>query len=173
MHLPLSNEYPPYYQGYISCVKNPEIVPHFLEQYAKTTNLLNHINPEHADFAYAEGKWTLKQMMAHIIDSERVFNYRALSFTRGESQPLPGMDQDDFMTHARLAHRPWHSFIDEYQTVRQATHALYRYLHPDDWACTGTASNGVFTVRALAFITAGHELHHLQILKERYLPLLE
>ncbi len=173
MQLPVSSEYPPFYQGYISCVKTPDIVPHLLEQGKKTVIQLNKVSASDADFAYAEGKWTIKGMIAHIIDCERVFGYRALCFARGETQPLPGMDQDEFMAHTRLAHRSWQSFIDEYHAVRQATHAFYSTLHANDWACTGTASNGLFTVRALAFITAGHELHHLKILKDRYLPLLK
>lgn len=173
MHLPLSDEYPSFYQGYISCVKNPEIVPHLLEQRNKTVDMLGRLSAEDADFAYAEGKWTIRAVVAHLIDCERVFSYRALCFARGETQPLPGMDQDDFMAHTRLAHRSWQSFIDEYLAVRQSTYVFYSTLHPDNWASTGTASNGLFTVRALAFITAGHELHHLRILEERYLPLLK
>jgi hypothetical protein len=166
---PSTDEFPPFYQGYIARVERPDVVPALRQQGRETLEWLGALPPEAIDYSYAPGKWTVREIVGHIIDTERVMIYRALCFARGEEAHLPGMDQEAFVQNARYAHRSWESFLEEYQAVRQATYQFFKHLHPDDWLCTGLASIGEFTVRALAFIVAGHELHHLKILNERYL----
>ncbi|UOQ96114.1 alpha/beta hydrolase-fold protein [Hymenobacter sp. 5317J-9] len=122
--------------------------------------------------AYAPGKWTLKEMLLHQIDTERIFAYRALRFARGDSQNLPGFEQDDYVAHSGANARPLASLLAEYDAVRAATLALAESLTEDQLNRRGAANNGPATVRALLFITAGHELHHLNIIRERYLPIL-
>ncbi|RZK26331.1 MAG: DinB family protein [Hymenobacter sp.] len=121
---------------------------------------------------YAPGKWTPKEMLLHIIDTERIFTYRALRFARGDAQSLPGFDENDFAANCEANDRPLSSLLTEYHAVRAATLALFGSLNAAQLDRAGLANGAPTSVRALVFITAGHERHHLAILRERYWPVL-
>lgn len=121
------------------------------------------------DHRYAEGKWSLRQLLGHVIDAERIFSYRALCIARGDRTALPGMNQDEYMDGARFDDRSWQSLVDEYRHQRLANLALFGSFDEDALDRKGTASAFPVTVRALLWIVAGHELHHLRIVDERYL----
>ena len=166
---PAPSEYAPYYEKYVALVPDGEIVETLERQGQETLALLHSLSEEQAGGAYAEGKWSVKQVVGHVIDAERVFAYRALRFARGDRTPLPGFEQDDFMRGVNFDARTLSSLIDEFEAVRSATLHLLRHLSPEAWARRGTASDNEVTVRALAYIIAGHEAHHVRVLRERYL----
>jgi uncharacterized damage-inducible protein DinB len=169
MSRPDPTEYAPFYAGYVSHVPEGDILS-ILEQGAQTTaSLLQGLSPSQADFRYAPGKWSIKEVLGHITDAERIFAYRALRFSRGDQTPVPGFEQEGYIQHANFAARPLSDLIAEFATVRQATLFLFRNLDDDAWQRRGTASGAEVSVRALAYITAGHEIHHRDILKRRYL----
>jgi hypothetical protein len=145
-----------------------------LEQLAVDTLALLRPLPEPAlgGLRYAPGKWSIKDVVAHLSDDERIFAYRALCVARGETQPLPGFDEKVYAHHAAAEARPWADLLADYVAVRAATVALFRSLPPDAWTRTGTVNGYAATARGLAFHIAGHELHHIRILRDRYLPLL-
>ncbi|WP_072008612.1 alpha/beta hydrolase-fold protein [Hymenobacter sp. IS2118] len=134
--------------------------------------LFGHLTEAQAEKGYAEGKWTLKEMLQHQIDTERIFAYRALRFARNDSRDLPGFDQDDYVTHSGANTRSVASLLAEYDAVRASTLALFDSFTDEQLDRRGTANGGAATVRALLFIVPGHELHHLQVIRERYLPVL-
>ena len=120
-------------------------------------------------FRYAENKWTIKEILVHIMDDERIFMYRALRIARNDKTPLPGFEQDDYVPYSRANERSLANIFREYKTVRNATLSLFNSLSKEDLMRVGTANNHHVNVRALAYHIAGHELHHLNIIKERYL----
>ena len=167
---PNISEYPPYYAPYIQKVQDKKDVIAFLKkQQATMLDIINGVSSKDIHKTYAEGKWTIMQVLIHIIDTERVFAYRALSFVRGERQKLPGFDQDAYVLNADAALKSKLQIKEEYETNRRATIALFRGLDSKAFERTGTANNAQFSVRALLYIIAGHELHHMEVLKERYL----
>lgn len=168
-HRPAADEYSSYYGKYISLVPDASIVPQLELQIASTLALLRSIPEDRGEHRYEPGKWSIKEVVGHIADSERVFAYRALRIARGDATPLPGFDQDLFVANAHSNERELSDLIDELAVVRQGSIALFRSLEPDDLLRRGTASDNPVTARALGFIIAGHELHHVKILKERYL----
>ena len=166
---PQAGEFAPYAEKYIALV--PDDVLHALEQQAKeTVQLFAGLHEADGDFCYAPGKWSLKEVLGHIVDTERIFTYRALRVARADETPLAGFEQDDYVRAGGFCARTLKSLIEEYQSVRPASITLFRSFTADAWARRGTASNNPISVRALAFMTAGHELHHLKTLHERYLP---
>lgn len=166
---PADDEYGKYYQNYIE--KAGDNIFEILEdQKNQLHTLIRSLDNEQALYSYAEGKWSVKEIIGHLIDSERVFAYRALSFARGEQQHLPGFEQDEYVQEAWFDERSLQSLADEYLTVRNSTIELFKSLAEDTLLKKGTASGNPFSVRALLFIIAGHERHHLDILQERYLP---
>ena len=166
---PESNEYASYYEKYISLVPDEDLVKTLERQGAETLALLRGLDEEKGAHRYEPGKWSVKQLVGHISDGERIFSYRALAFARGDSQPLPGMEQDEWMAGVDFDARTLASLVDEFEAVRSATLHLLRHLSDEAWARRGTASDNEVTVRALAYIIAGHEAHHVRVLKERYL----
>ena len=118
----------------------------------------------------APGKWSVKEILGHVADAERVFTYRALRIARGDQTPLPGFEQDDYVRVANSGKRKLMDIVEEFSDVRHATLSLFRSFSPDSWLRRGTASNHEVSVRALPYITAGHELHHRRVLEERYFP---
>ena len=169
MPKPKKTDYPSFYTGYVEHVPEVKLIDLLKSQSEKTKALFGNLTAVQADHAYAPGKWTLKELLGHICDAERVFAYRALSMARGDQQSLPGMDENVYMEHANFASRSLESLIHEYDSVRNATIHFFASLTEDDLKKTGTANNGHFTVNALMHIIAGHELHHIKIIKERYL----
>jgi hypothetical protein len=166
---PESNEYAPYYERYISLVPDEDLVKTLERQGAETLALLRGLDEEKGAHRYEPGKWSVKQLVGHISDGERIFSYRALAFARGDSQPLPGMEQDEWMAGVDFDARTLAGLVDEFEAVRSATLHLLRHLSDEAWARRGAASGNEVTVRALAYVIAGHEAHHVRVLKERYL----
>jgi hypothetical protein len=168
---PESNEYAPYYGKYISLVPEGDILVTLESQLPVTLSLF--ARPESGgDFRYAPGKWSVKEALGHVIDAERVFSYRALRISRNDKTPLAGFDQDDYVKYGPFAHCTLESLVDEFASVRKATVSLFRALDDAAWTRRGVASNNEVTVRALAYMIAGHELHHRHIFQEKYFPSL-
>ncbi len=165
---PAPSEYFEYYDTYIRLVPDGDITDILKEQLASSVACFQTIPEAKTDFRYAPGKWSTKEVIGHMIDAEWVFTSRALWFARGDRQPLPGMDQDDFMAGANFGERELSSLIEEYRHLRGAGIALFGSFGEEILDRAGNASGYDFTVRSCAYIIAGHERHHLQVLKERY-----
>lgn len=165
---PQRDEYGDYFGGYVAAVPEGDILETLEREGERAIELLRSLPSTRADFAYAPGKWTIREVVAHVSDGERVFAYRALRFGRADATPLASFDQDAWLPHAHAADRRWHDLVDELRTVRAATLHLLRSFDRDDWLRRGVASGVTISVRALAWVIAGHELHHRRILRERY-----
>ncbi len=173
MHLrrPTPDECAPGLAGYIAQVTAEDALQALEEQQREMLQLLDSLTDERALVRYAPDKWSLKEVLGHIIDTERIFAYRALRFARGDRTPLPGFDQDEYVRAARFDARPLRDLRDEYESVRRATLALFRGFDEEALAQRGTANEAEATARALAYVIAGHERHHLRIIRNRYLKL--
>ncbi len=162
-------EYPTFYAGYISLVPPAITLRSALDDSAAhLSEYLNEIADGDEDFSYAPGKWTIKQALQHVIDTERVMAYRALRLGRHDATPLPGFDQDAFAAHAKVSGREFGRMIAEFETVRRTSVSLYNGLAEEDLLFTGSVSGGTMSCRALGFIICGHTYHHLNIYRERY-----
>jgi hypothetical protein len=166
---PEASEYPPYYGRYISLVPAEPILELLEKELDTTLALLRDLTPAQAASRYAPDKWSIKEVVGHMIDTERIFAYRALRFARNDRTPLPGFEQDDYMPHARFDERELSDLLDEFLHVRKANLGLFRPLDAAAWDRKGIASGGEISVRSLAYILVGHEIHHREILKTRYL----
>ena len=166
---PEPNEYASYYERYISKVPDANLIETLERQGAETLALLRALPEERGGHRYEPGKWSIKQLVGHISDGERLFSYRALSIARGDRAPLPGMEQEEWMAGVDFDARTLADLVDEFEAVRGATLHLLRHLSPEAWARRGTASGNEVTARALAYVIAGHEAHHVRVLRERYL----
>src|SRR5215471_8264081 len=166
---PEKSEYAPSYEGYVSRVPAGDIVAGLGQQLDETLALIRSIPESRGNYRYDEGKWSIKELLGHVIDSERVFAYRALRFGRGDTTPLSGFEQDDFVRGADFNKRSLKDLAEEYEHVRRSTISLFASLEDDAWARRGPANNNEVSVRGLAFIIAGHERHHLEVLRTRYL----
>jgi hypothetical protein len=171
-HRPETSEYAPYYGRYVSLVTTDDILAALRQQISRTTATFSKISEGHGNYSYAPDKWTVKQVLGHMIDVERIMSYRALSIARGDQTPLPGFEQDDYVASAGFNEISIAALLEELAAVRNATVLLFQQLNADAWGRQGIASNNKVSVRALAYIIAGHELHHLQVLNEKYLPAL-
>ncbi len=169
---PAADEYAPFYAGYIARVPGDDALAPLAAQESETAELLAGLSEEQAAFRYAPGKWSVKQVAAHLSDAERVFAYRALRIARGDRTPLPGFDENAYAAEAGADARPLADLAAELRAVRAATLALFRGLDPAALLRRGTANGVPVTVRAAAWIIAGHERHHLGILRDRYLARL-
>ncbi|RAK70596.1 DinB family protein [Hymenobacter edaphi] len=170
---PAAAEYGAYYDRYIQQIPaGHDPVQRLSEQQAELHALFGGLRDEQARLRYAPGKWSIKETLVHIIDTERVFAYRALSLARGDQSPLPGFDQDAFTAHSGADARPLADILREYDAQRAATLALLESVGPEAWARQGTASGMPVSVRALGYMLPGHEAHHLQLWRERVWPLL-
>jgi uncharacterized damage-inducible protein DinB len=168
-HRPEAGEYAPFYGRYIGQVPDGPVAATLEAQGREAAALLAGLDEERALHRYAPGKWSVKEVVGHVIDVERVFALRALAFSRAERQPLFGMEQDEWVAAAGFDRQPIADLADELASVRRATLTLTRGLDDDQWMRRGTASGCEFTVRATLWIIAGHERHHLQVLREKYL----
>lgn len=166
---PNANEFNPYYQTYVGKVGEGNILSILEQQEAEMASFYESIPEDRWEYRYAEGKWTPKEVLLHIIDAERVFSYRALRVGRADTTPMPGFDQDPYVETSAANDRTPASLIAEYRAVRQATLALFKNLPASAWDQLGTASDSPISPLALAYIIAGHEIHHSMITKERYL----
>jgi uncharacterized damage-inducible protein DinB len=166
---PHETEVPPYYRGYVAAVPDGDIVALLTEQIDGTRTLLDGVSEARAAFRYADGKWSIKQVVGHLVDSERVFVYRMLTFARGDETALPGFEQDDWVAAGEFDRRTLADLVAEFVAVREGTVRLLAACSDDQWGAHGTANGVDFSVRAIAWILAGHERHHRAILEERYL----
>ena len=166
---PGPEEYGPFHAGYVALVPEGDLLALLERQLGETTALLQSLPETRGDFAYAPGKWTIKEVVCHLSDAERVFAYRALRFARGDQTPLPSFDEQLWAPNSGASRRTLAGLTEEFRMVRGATLALLRGLPPEATTRSGVASGKETSVRALAWIIAGHERHHLKILRERYL----
>jgi uncharacterized damage-inducible protein DinB len=166
---PRADEYAQFYDQYIQRVADGDLIAILREQIADSAVLLRNVPPDRADFAYAPGKWTVKQVVGHMIDVERVMSYRALRFSRSDATELAGFDENDWVANGNAAARTLADIVDEYEAVRAATVHFAKHLDADALVRRGTANGKSVSVRALLYIIAGHELHHIGLLRERYL----
>jgi hypothetical protein len=166
---PDETEYVPYYGKYVSLVAGVDILSALSSQLPETLALLASVPESQGNFRYAPGKWSIKELVGHILDGERIFAYRALRFARNDKTPVPGFEQDDYIRNASFDAHPLQDLAAEFESVRRATIFLFRHLDADAWMRRGVASESEVSVRALAYMIAGHELHHVGILRDRYL----
>jgi hypothetical protein len=166
---PARDEAASYYFTYIDQVGDGDICDLLDAQRAETLALLNAIGEEQSQHRYAADKWTIREVVGHLNDTERLFAFRALWFARGFDSPLPSFDQHVAVASSGAKQRSWKSLIGEHQALRASTVAFFRYLPDEAWARRGIASDNPFTVRALAYLAVGHVAHHMKILQERYL----
>ncbi|MEO6758133.1 MAG: DinB family protein [Saprospiraceae bacterium] len=170
MHRPKKGEYAPFHETYLQHLPPRGTAQSLLKKTMRDTQqLLAGLTPEQAEQSYAPGKWTIKQMVIHLIDTERVFAYRTLSFLRGDRIALPGFNQDVWMEQADVSGRTLRDLLKEWKAVRDNTLFLLAQCSEEQSQFTGVASNWRASVRAYFFIIIGHHLHHLQILRDKYL----
>ena len=166
---PAAGEFADYYNTYVSKVPGDDFFQTLKDLQVSTGNLLNQLTAEQWDHRYQVDKWSIKEVLIHLLDAERVFAYRALRISRNDSTPLPGFEQNAYVPFYNAANRSAESIIKEYQAVRNATLTFFETLSNEDLNRIGTASGFPVSVLGLGYIIAGHELHHMQIIKERYL----
>ena len=171
MYRPHSQEYPVYFNRYISLVPEGDVLMTLEDQAVRTVALLSKLSEEVSVYRYAPDKWSIKQVVGHVMDTERVFNYRALCFARGDQAHLPSIDQDQFAANANYHDRPLLDIMEEYGSIRRNTILLYRSFEPDDFTKMGSASDYRLSLGSIAFILAGHETNHINVIKDRYLKI--
>ncbi len=169
MSRPQPTEYDPDYEHYVSLVPEDRIVPVLEAQPAELDAMFANVPEERGIYAYAEGKWTVKELLGHLIDGERIFAYRVLRISRGDKTPIEGFEQDGYIEYGFANERSFAHLLREFALVREANVMLFDHLKPDMWKWTGTANEREVSVRALAWTMAGHTRHHMAILNERYL----
>jgi uncharacterized damage-inducible protein DinB len=167
---PAPDEYAPYFARYIEQVPEGDVLDVLRRQVEATVATVGGVSDRDADFRYAEGKWSIKQVIGHVADTERVMGYRALCFARGERAALPGFDENEYVAHAKFAGRRLGDLLAEFRSVRAATVSFFTGLDEEELLRRGIANNRPYSVRSVAYVVAGHERHHARILAERYLP---
>lgn len=165
---PAPGEHAPYYGRYVALVPDGDLLATLGWQGAETAALLRSAGPAWGDARYAPDKWTVKEVVAHLVDTERIFAARALRIARGDRTPLPGFDQDAYVAALDLSVRPLAALADEFEHLRASTVDLFRSLSDEALTRVGTVNDGPMSARAAAWIIAGHERHHVQILRQRY-----
>ena len=166
---PEPGEYDPYYDRYISLVLSNDVLAALDEQRRQMLLLLSGRTEADGEIRYAPDKWSLKEVLGHVNDGERILSYRALRIARCDATPIEGYEQDDYVRNSPFGQRPLSDLIEDYIAVRRATVSLFRNLDEAAWTRRGVANKNEVTVRALAYIIAGHELHHRRIIEEKYL----
>jgi len=167
---PQSDEYASYYEKYVSLIPSEDIVGTLEAQRVQMSQLLAARSEREGNFRYAPDKWSVKEVIGHLADAERIFAYRLLRIARGDETPLPGFEQDGYIVPGRFGARTLADVAAEFAAVRMATMTLVQSLPEEAWKRRGTASDSPVTVRAQAYIIAGHEIHHRKILDEKYFP---
>ncbi|WP_395811682.1 DinB family protein [Daejeonella sp.] len=168
MKPPQAEEFPIFYKGYVDTVSD-DVLAELEQQIESFSALLKNVPKEKASFAYAEGKWTIKELAGHVIDTERIMAYRALRISRNDATPLPGFDENNYVSNAHFADRSLESLAEEFAALRKANMYLIRSLNDIEIDRSGISNEKPISVRALIFIMAGHVNHHSAILKQRYL----
>ena len=165
---PAADEAAPFYKGYISEVTGQDIDRHLVDQLNEVGELFGSLDDKSALARYAPGKWSVKEILGHLADAERIFGYRLLRISRGDRTPLPGFDENAYVPSGRFDSRPLASLVNEFRRVRESTMALIRGIPVECWQNRGEASGNPISARALAYIIAGHVSHHLGVLRDRY-----
>lgn len=163
------NEYNPYFEQYIQHLEGKDVLATLSDGLEEVNELMASLTEEKLRSAYAEGKWTIKEVLQHIMDTEHIFCYRALRFARNDQTALSGFDQDDYVPFSGANEKNSMELLQEYNAIRQATIMLYKGFSEEMLARVGVASNHKMSVRALVYVTAGHEKHHINVINERYL----
>lgn len=167
---PAAGEYPTYFEAYLSKLPEGELLEILETQWEDLGCLLEELDDAAADHRYADGKWSVKEVLGHLLDAERIFAYRILRVARGDATPLAGFDENAFVAAANFGARPLESLLEEYDLVRGHTLAFLRGLDESSFIRMGNSNGKPVSVRALAWLIAGHEHHHVSVLKEKYLP---
>jgi uncharacterized damage-inducible protein DinB len=165
---PDASEYAPYYGRYLDLVPDGDILGTLASQIGGTLADLRKISEADTLKRYADGKWSVREVLGHMIDTERIFAYRALRFARNDRTPLPGFEQDEYIPAAQFDRRPWAGLLEEFEAVRRSNLLMFRGLGEEAWTRQGVACGNPMTVRAAAYVIAGHELHHMRVLHEKY-----
>lgn len=168
MARPLPGDYAPFYENYVQQSVGEDVLQIINQSGPALDAWLDSLPQSIASYAYAPGKWTVAQLLQHMIDTERVFAFRAMCIARGEQQPLPGFDENDYANNATASHRDFDTLKKEFKLLRQSTILLFQSFLPGDWEKAGTASGAKVTTNAMGFIMVGHVLHHIKIYQERY-----
>jgi uncharacterized damage-inducible protein DinB len=169
---PKTGDYPSFYGKYIALVPEGELLQILETQLRDWQRLLGDLSEEQSDFRYEPGKWSIKEMLGHVSDSERIFAYRLLRIARGDQTPMAGFEQDDYVRTANSSARKRSDLLEEFTAVRRATVALVSSMDDTAWVRRGVANQREISATAMALVIAGHERHHQLILQERYLPAL-
>ncbi len=169
MPKPSPTTYPEYFKKYVDQVPEEDLLTGFQNQLPAIKELLNSITEEKSLHAYDTGKWTLKELLQHMIDTERIFNYRALAIARKETASLPGFDENLYADNSNANNRAWQDMVAEFLAVRSSTELLYKSFTDEALAASGISNNNPVTVISLGFITLGHFYHHKNVIQERYL----
>lgn len=165
---PHASEYAPYYSRYLDMVPDGDILGTLHRQIAGTLADLRKISEADSLRRYGAGKWSVREVLGHMIDTERIFACRALRFARNDSTPLPGFEQDDYISAAQFDRLPWAHLLEEFEALRRSNVLMFRGLGEEAWGRQGVASENPMSVRAAAYVIAGHELHHMRVLHEKY-----
>ena len=166
---PEAGDYAPYYENYIKLIEGDDILKILNDQSKRTQDILNSFSEHKGNFRYADGKWTVKEVIGHLMDSERVFAYRALCIARGEKKSLPGYEQDDYVKEGNFNGRELFELNYDFRLLRESNLLLFRSFTPEIMKRKGFANENSITVLALLFIIAGHEKHHMKVLREKYM----
>lgn len=169
MNRPETTEFAPYYNNYISQIEGDNVMPVLNSQVAEIRSMFADVPEEKGTFAYAEGKWTIKELLSHLIDGERMFAYRVLRISRGDKTPIEGFEQDGYIENSNANNRSFAELFDEFDLQRRSNLLLLNNISDEGSKRMGTASDNPISVRALTYIMAGHVTHHINILRERYL----
>jgi len=159
---------PQFYHNYVNHVPQDELIDAFNTETPVFIHFLENIPPDKYDYRYADNKWTIKEVLQHIIDAERVFAYRALRFARKDPTSLPGFDENLFADNAKASARNWNDLVEEFKTVRMASEYLFVSFDGDQLDAAGTANNNSIYVLAIGYVVIGHSIHHMNVIKERY-----
>lgn len=169
---PKAGEFAPFYAGYIARVADEDVTEVLRRQPEELRELLGTLDDEQAATRYAPGKWSIREVAGHLSDTERVMAYRALRFSRGDTTPLPGFDENAFVQAAAFDRQPLAKLLDDFGAARSASLSMFEGMEPDAFARRGAANGVEMSVRAIIYVLAGHPRHHMALLEERYLPLI-
>ncbi|TKC12528.1 DinB family protein [Pedobacter polaris] len=167
MNQPQTQEYPEWYERYISLVEG-DVIEILEKQISDFSNFINNLI-EKGDYAYAPGKWTIKELVGHIIDTERIMAFRLTCFARNEKGQIPGFEEDEYVANANFKARSLFSLSEEFAQLRKANMFLIKSLNDEELARSGNANGNLISVKALVYVLAGHIIHHTNVIKERYL----
>ena len=169
MERPAESEYAPYYKKYVSLISKGNILQVMEKQNEQFCEFLAQFDEERANYRYAKGKWSIKEVIAHLIDVELVFLYRALRFSRNDKASLHGFEQDEFIANGDFSKLTLSELVEQFYHMRKATIPMFSAFTDEMWSRKGTASNNSFTVRAIAYIMAGHVIHHMRVIHQKYM----